>query len=107
MKIEVDLEKLDAVIERLQIISKFFRETPAPYLNILSKEGDIVRPKVDDVLLRSGEAAQILGVSKSAIHSLHKAGKLRGYYVAGSNHVKFWRSEVKALATEKGNDDEI
>lgn len=49
-----------------------------------------------DRLIRTSEAAQILGVSKSTIGEFVKAGLLTPLYV-NSDQRKFWLSQVKAL----------
>ena len=53
-----------------------------------------------DRLIRAGEAAQILGVSKSTIGHFVKAGLLTPLYV-NSEQKRFWLSEVKALPRKK------
>lgn len=99
---EINLKNLDALISKAQELKKLLKETPEilSYLQLL-KELDAEKlslPKVDDVLLKSSEAAEILGVNKSSISQFVKTGQLRGYIVAGSSWLRFWRSEVKALA---------
>lgn len=105
---EIDTEKLDALIKKAQELERLLKESPEiiAYLRLM-KEIDAEKlnpPKIDDVLLRRGEAAKILGVSQGAISRYAKEGKLKRYLVAGSSHWRYWRSEVKALAQEvKGN----
>lgn len=99
---EFSLANLDALIAKGRELKQLLTETPEilTYLRLVSEldAEKLSLPKVDDVLLRSGDAAKILGVSPSLIRSYVKSGKLNGYFVAGSSHLKFWRSEVKALA---------
>ena len=98
---EINLENLDALIAKGRELKQLLKDTPEiiTYLRLMNESGGkISLPKIDDVLIRSGEAAEILGVNKSAISHFVKTGQLRGYIVAGSSHLKFWRSEVKALA---------
>lgn len=66
---EINLKNLDALISKAQELQKLLKET-----------------------------AEILGVNKSSISQFLKTGQLRGYIVAGSSRLIFWRSEVKALA---------
>ena len=65
-----------------------------PYIEVI-KQG-----MPNDRLVRSGEAARILGVSKSKIGQYVKAGLLKPYYT-DSEFQKFWLSEVKALPKGK------
>ena len=93
---DLNLENLDALIEKVRELKKLLKETPEilTYLRLIneSRVERISLPKVDDVLIRSGDAAEILGVGKSTIGHYVKTGQLRGYYVAGSSHLRFWRS---------------
>lgn len=98
---EINLENLDAMIAKGRELKQLLKETPEilTYLRLMNDCGEKnYMPKVDDVLIRSGEAAEILGVNKSAISYFVKTGQLRGYFVGEASHLKFWRSEVKALA---------
>ena len=98
----LNLEKLDALIAKGKELKKLLTQTPEilTYLRLINEIDDekIQMPKVDDVLIRAGDAARILGVNQSTINRYVKSGQLRSYIVAGSSHLKFWRSEVKALA---------
>lgn len=100
---DFSLEKLDALIAKGRELKKLLTQTPEilTYLQLINDidNDKIQAPKVDDVLIRAGEAARILDVNQSTISHYVKSGRLRGYLVAGSSHLKFWRSEVKALAT--------
>lgn len=98
---DFNLENLDALIMKGRELKKLLTETPEilTYLRLVKENGnETFLPKVDDVLIRSGEAAAILGVNKSVISHFVKTGQLRGYFVGEASHLKFWRSEVKALA---------
>ena len=101
---EVNFENLDALITKAQELKKLLSESPEiiTYLRLINEVDaeKLSTLKVDDVLLRSGEAAKILGVDSSAITRYVKAGKLKRYLIAGSTHWRYWRSEVKALAQE-------
>ena len=101
---EVNFENLDALITKAQELKKLLKESPEilAYLRLINEVGaeKLSTPKVDDVLLRSGEVAKILGVSVAAINHYVKTGKLKRYLIAGSTHWRYWRSEVKALAQE-------
>ena len=55
-----------------------------------------------DVLIRAHTAAEILCVSKSAIYGFERQGLLQSYYTPGSNHKKYWLSQVKAIAKKEG-----
>lgn len=107
---ELSLENLDALIAKGRELKQLLTETPEilSYLRLVNEldTEKLSPPKVDDVLLRSGDAAKILGVSPSLIRQYVKNGKLNGYIVAGSNHLRFWRSEVKALAKRRENQNE-
>ena len=66
-----------------------------PFLDTIKElDGKTFIP--DDRLIRSSEAAQILGVSKATIGEFVKAGLLTPLYV-NSDQRKFWLSQVKAL----------
>lgn len=77
-------QKLQAIVADLQ-----------PFLTLIKElDGKMFIP--DDRLIRTNEAAQILGVSKSTIGEFVKAGLLTPLYV-NSDQRKFWLSQVKAL----------
>ena len=99
---DFSLEKLDALIAKGRELKKLLTQTPEilTYLQLINDidNDKIQTPKVDDMLIRAGDAARILGVNQSTISHYVKSGRLRGYLIAGSSHLKFWRSEVKALA---------
>ena len=85
------LKKFTAQAQRLQAIAAELQ----PFLEMIRElDGKAIIPT--DRLVRAGEAAQILGVSKSAIGTFAKAGLLTPLYV-NSDQKKFWLSEVKAL----------
>ena len=81
-------QKLQAIIADVQ-----------PFLETI-KEFDGRELIPTDKLIRAGEAAQILGVSKSTIGAFVKAGLLTPLYV-NSDQKKFWLSQVKTLPRKK------
>ena len=81
-------QKLQAIIADVQ-----------PFLELV-KEFDGRELIPTDKLIRAGEAAQILGVSKSTIGAFVKAGLLTPLYV-NSDQKKFWLSQVKTLPRKK------
>lgn len=70
---------------------------------LLTKHDKIIEFPQDDKLIRAGEAARILNVSKATIYWYASEGLLAAYYTAGSNHKKFWLSDVKNLAERRSN----
>ena len=82
------LQKFTAQAQKLQPFLELIREL----------DGKIFLPS--DRLIRAGEAAQILGVSKAAIGAFVKQGLLTPLYV-NSEQKKFWLSQVKALPRKK------
>lgn len=98
----LNLENLDTLISKAKELQHLLEESPEilAYLRLINETDarKLFPPKYDDVLLRVGDAAKILGVNSSTIHKYVKSGKLNRYYVEGSSHSRFWRSEVKALA---------
>ena len=90
----LDLDALQRFTEqarRLQTIAADLQ----PFLEPV-KELDGKNFAPADRLIRAGEAAQILGVSKSTIGEFCRAGLLTPLYV-NSEQKKFWLSQVKAL----------
>ena len=85
------LKKFTAQAQRLQAIAAELQ----PFLETI-KELDGKATIPTDRLIRAGEAAQILGVSKSTIGAFVRAGLLTPLFV-NSDQKKFWLSEVKAL----------
>ena len=100
---EISLETLEVLIKKGRELKQLLKETPEilEYLRLLEKfsngERSII-PIPTDKLVKSGEAAEVLGVNKATIDNYSKAGILTPLYTAGSNHKKFWLSEVKAVA---------
>lgn len=88
VKFTAQAQKLQAIAREIMPLVEAMREL----------DGKAIIPT--DRLIRAGEAAQILGVSKSAIGSFVKAGLLTPLYV-NSAQKKFWLSEVKALPRKK------
>lgn len=85
------LQKFTAQAQKLQAIAADLK----PFLELIRElDGKNFLPT--DRLIRTGEAAQILGVSKSAIGAFVKQGLLTPLYV-NSDQKKFWLSQVKAL----------
>ena len=87
--------------DALQRFTKQARELQAivadiqPFFNTLKElDGKTFIPT--DRLIRTHEAAQILGVSKATIGEFVKAGLLTPFYV-NSDQRKFWLSQVKSL----------
>lgn len=85
-----DLEELSKFVTQARELREIVREI-MPYIEIIKRE------MPNDRLIRAGEAAQILGVSKSTIGQFVKAKLLTPFYTANSQHQKFWLSQVKAL----------
>lgn len=90
----LDLETLTKFTEQAQKLQTIARELQ-PFLEMMKElDGRTIIPT--DRLIRASEAADILGVNKSAIGAFCKAGLLTPLYV-NSEQKKFWLSEVKAL----------
>ena len=100
---EINLEALEKLLKKGRELKQLLKETPEilEYLRLLEKfsngERSII-PIPTDKLVKSGEAAEVLGVNKATIDGYAKAGILTPLYTAGSTHKKFWLSEVKAVA---------
>lgn len=67
-----------------------------PVLQYAEKNPGGVIPTTADHLVKAGEAAKILGVSKTSISDFVRAGLLVPVYV-DSERRKFWLSDVMAL----------
>ena len=89
----INLDDLANFITQAQKLQDILHDV-VPYIEVI-KQG-----MPNDRLVRSGEAARVLGVSKSKIGQYVKAGLLKPYYT-DSEFQKFWLSEVKALPKEK------
>ena len=89
----INLDDLANFITQAQKLQDVLHDI-VPYIEVI-KQG-----MPNDRLIRAGEAARILGVSKSKIGHYVKAGLLKPYYT-DSEFQKFWLSEVKALPKGK------
>lgn len=88
------LQKITAQAQKLQAIAK----DVMPFIEALRDLDTINLPA--DRLVRTNEAAHILGVSHSTIGAFVKAGLLTPFYV-NSDQRRFWLSEVKSLPRKK------
>lgn len=57
----------------------------------------VVMPVKADKLIRQGEAAEVLDVSRSTISRYVREGLLQPVYTPHSSQRKFWLSEVKGI----------
>ena len=90
------LEKFTRKAQKLQAIAAQLQ----PFLELINTlDGkDLTMPT--DKLIRSHEAAQILGVNKATIGEFVKAGLLTPLYV-NSDQRRFWLSEVMRVPQKK------
>lgn len=88
----IDLNELATFITQAQKLQDILHDV-VPYIEVIKQQVP------NDRLIRAGEAARVLGVSKSKIGHYVKAGLLKPYYT-DSEFQKFWLSEVKALPKE-------
>lgn len=90
------LEKFTRKAQKLQAIAAQLQ----PFLELINAlDGkDLTMPT--DRLIRSHEAAQILGVNKATIGEFVKAGLLTPLYV-NSDQRRFWLSEVMRVPQKK------
>ena len=97
---EISLDSLDSLVNKGRELQKLLTETPEilEYLRLIKDGENNVLTTKTDVLVRVGEAAKILCVSKATIYRYAVERKLTPYYTADSKQMKFWYSEVKALA---------
>jgi excisionase family DNA binding protein len=58
---------------------------------------DVGRPGLEPLLLRDGEAAVLLGVSRRTVATLASSGKLTPIHPAGMRMRRFARTEIVAL----------
>ena len=97
-------DDLEALVTRSQELKKLLKETPEiiTLLQLLKEQGSDKAVTVikTDALLLAGQAATVLAVDKARIYGYVKEGLLKPYYTPGSSRMKFWLSEVKALAKE-------
>ena len=85
------LTKFTTQAQKLQTIVNELK----PFLELVKElDGKAILPA--DRLIRAGEAAHMLGVSKSTVSEFCKAGLLTPLYV-NSDQKRFWLSQVKAL----------
>lgn len=89
----IDLNELATFITQAQKLQDILHDI-VPYIEVIKQQVP------NDRLIRAGEAARVLGVSKSKIGHYVKAGLLKPYYT-DSEFQKFWLSEVKALPKEE------
>lgn len=88
------LQKFTRQAQKLQAIADELK----PFLDSI-RDLDGKFPPTDR-LIRSGEAAQILGVNQSTISDFVKAGLLTPFYV-NSDQRRFWLSQVRSLPRRK------
>ena len=95
----LDLGALEKFIRRAQKLQAIADELK-PFLELINAlDGkDLTVPT--DRLIRSHEAAQILGVNKATIGEFVKAGLLTPLYV-NSDQRRFWLSEVMRVPQKK------
>lgn len=89
----INLDDLANFITQAQKLQDVLQDI-VPYIEVIKQQVP------NDRLIRAGEAAWILGVSKSKIGQYVKAGLLKPYYT-DSEFQKFWLSEVKALPRQQ------
>lgn len=92
----LDLAALDKITAKAQKLQTIARELQ-PFLEML-KDYDGALPT--DRLIRSGEAAKILGVGQDIIGKFVRAGLLTPLYV-NSDQRRFWLSEVMKVPRKK------
>ena len=92
----LDLTALDKITAKAQKLQTIARDL-LPFLEKL-KDFDGALPT--DRLIRSGEAAKILGVGQDVIGKFVKAGLLTPLYV-NSDQRRFWLSEVMKVPRKK------
>lgn len=106
----VELSDLEAMVQKGQELKALLQETPEilSFMKCLHKSGDkqIVMPVSMDVLVLANQAAKVLGTDKSNIYRYVREGLIRPFYTPHSQYMKFWLSEVKALARREKIPDE-
>lgn len=90
------LEKFTRKAQKLQTIAAQLQ----PFLELVNAFGDKDLTMPTDKLIRSHEAAEILGVGKATISEFVKAGLLTPLYV-NSDQRRFWLSEVMKVPRKK------
>ena len=91
----LDLNALEKFIRRAQKLQAIADELK-PFLELINTLDGKELTMPTDRLIRSHEAAQILGVGKATIGEFVKAGLLTPLYV-NSDQRRFWLSEVLKL----------
>ena len=96
----IDLKALDAAIEKTVQLKKLLNDSPEilEYLQLSKLVDKNVLPIPTDRLIRAGEAAKVLCVSKATVYHYARNKSLPAYLTPGSNHLKFWLSDIKKLA---------
>ena len=95
----IKLDDLEMMIEKGKELQRLLQQSP----EIIAFAGAVQQAKEPVLLLEhdrlvlAGEAATILGTSKSHIGQLVKQGLLTPYYTPGSSYRKFRLSEVWAI----------
>ena len=92
---EINLEELREAARLLHEMA-LDAEKVLPVLQYAEKNQSGVIPTTADHLVKAGEAAKILGVSKTSISNFVRAGLLIPVYV-DSERRKFWLSDIMAL----------
>lgn len=96
---QIRLEDLEKLIEAGEKLQKLLQQSPeiAAFAGAVQQAKEPVLLLEQDRLVMAGEAATILGTSKSHIGQLVKQGLLTPYYTPGSSYRKFRLSEVWAI----------
>ena len=107
---EINISDLDAMVQKGQELKELLQGTPEilSFVKCLHNSGEkqIVLPINMDVLLRASQAAKVLGTDKTCIYRYVREGLLHPFYTPHSQYMKFWLSDVKALARKERIDDE-
>lgn len=93
------LDDLNAMIEKGRELQMLLRQSPeiVAFAEGLQQAKEPVLLLEQDRLVLAGEAASILGTSKSTIGQFVKQGLLTPYYTPGSSFRKFRLSEIWAI----------
>lgn len=106
----VELSDLEAMVQKGQELKTLLKETPEilSFMKCLHKTGEkqIILPVNLDVLVMANQAAKVLGTDKSNIYRYVREGLLQPFYTPHSQYMKFWLSDVKALARKERITDE-
>ena len=96
----LDLDTLTKVTEQLLKLREAAQEI-LPLIEAIKRlDGRTILPMPADRLIRTGEAAEILGVSQTTIGQFVRDGLLKPCYV-NSEQRRFKLSEVTALISEQ------